>query len=316
MSDKIYDALIIGGGPAGLTSAIYTSRANLSTLVIAGRPSGGQLIDTTDVENYPGFPDGVLGPELISKFQSQAKKFGAIFVEENVTGVSGTVFNSFRATSDSNLIYSGKTLIIAAGTSSLWLGLESEQRLIGRGVSSCATCDGFFFKDVDVAVVGGGDAAMEEALFLTKFARRVFCLVRGTKDTMKASKIMVEKALNNQKIEFVFNTRVIDIIGQNKVEGIKVLNKITQEQSVLKNIKGLFVAVGHKPNTKFLEGFIELDNLGYIITKNNTITSKEGVFVAGDVSDRRYRQAITAAGLGCMAAIDVERYLSGNNALL
>ena len=313
MADNIYDVLIIGGGPAGLTSAIYTSRANLNTLVMAGRPSGGQLINTTDVENYPGFPDGVLGPDLISKFQSQAKRFGAFFVEENVTGVSGTFGNLFKVTTDTNLIYTGRTLIIAAGTSSLWLGLKNEQRLIGRGVSSCATCDGFFFKDVDVAVVGGGDAAMEEALFLTKFATKVFCLVRGTKEAMKASKIMVEKALNNPKIMFVFNTQVIDVIGQNKVKGIKVLNNITQEQSVLLNIKGLFVAVGHKPNTKFLEGFIELDNSGYVVTKNNTITSKEGVFVAGDVSDRKYRQAITAAGLGCMAAIDVERYLSGGH---
>ncbi|OGC57117.1 thioredoxin-disulfide reductase [candidate division WWE3 bacterium RIFCSPLOWO2_12_FULL_36_10] len=313
MADKIYDVLIIGGGPAGLTSAIYTSRANLNTLVVAGRPSGGQLINTTDVENYPGFPDGVLGPDLISKFQLQANKFGATFVEANVTGVSGTVKNGFQITTDEELIYSGKTIIVSAGASSLWLGLENEQRLIGRGVSSCATCDGFFFKNVDVAVVGGGDAAMEEALFLTKFATKVFCLVRGTKETMKASKIMLGKALKNPKVEFMFNTQVLDILGQEKVEGIKVLNNINQEQTVLTNIKGVFVAVGHKPNTKFLEGFIELDDLGYIVTKNNTITSKEGVFVAGDVSDRKYRQAITAAGLGCMAAIDVERYLSGGH---
>ena len=313
MLNKIYDVLIIGGGPAGLTASIYTSRANLATLVIAGKPSGGQLITTTDVENFPGFPNGVLGPDLISKFRSQAKKFGAIFVEANVTGVSGTVKNGFQITTDEELIYSCRTVIISAGASSLWLGLENEQKLIGRGVSSCATCDGFFFRNVDVAVVGGGDAAMEEALFLTKFASKVFCLVRGTKEAMKASKIMLEKALNNPKVEFMFNTQVLDILGKDKVVGIKVLNNVNQEQTVLTNIKGLFVAVGHKPNTKFLEGFVELDSLGYVVTKNNTLASKEGVFVAGDVSDRKYRQAITASGLGCMAAIDVERYLSGGH---
>ncbi len=308
--NKIYDTLIIGGGPAGLTASIYTSRAMLSTLVIAGQPSGGQLTLTSEVENYPGFPRGIIGPELISNFKDQAQRFGAVMVEENAVEISGSYDECFTVKTDAGNIYTGRTVILAMGASAKWLGLESEQRLRGKGVSACATCDAFFFKDKVVAIVGGGDAAMEEATYLTKFAGKVYVLVRGSQQEMKASKFMQNKAQNEPKIEFMFNTEVTEVLGQDKVQGLKVKNNLTGEEKTLNDVEGLFIAIGHKPNTDFLEGFVELGKFGYIHVMENTRTSKEGVFVAGDVSDFKYRQAVTAAGLGCMAAIDVEKFLT------
>ncbi|EKD96377.1 MAG: hypothetical protein ACD_24C00075G0002 [uncultured bacterium] len=310
MNSDIFDVLILGGGPAGLTASIYTSRANLKTLVISGQPSGGQLMLTTDVENYPGFPDGILGPELIETFRKQSLKFNTEFKDENVVSVSGSKDKKFIVKTDSGNTYEGRTLIIATGATAKWLELPSEQRLRGKGVSACATCDGFFFKGKNVAVVGGGDTAMEEALFLTKFSPKVYVLMRGSQDKMKASKYMYAKASANEKIVFHFNTEILDVLGGEFVEGVKVVNNLTNETYVMEDVKGLFLAIGHKPNTEFLEGFVTLGKLGYIQVSDNTKTSKEGVFVAGDVSDYKYRQAITASGLGCMAALDAEKFLS------
>lgn len=310
-----YDILILGGGPAGLTAAIYTSRANLKTKLIAGQPSGGQLMITTDVENFPGFPEGVMGPDLVAKFREQAVKFGTDAVDENVTKISGFFSEGFTVTTDAGNSYDGKAVILALGASAKWLGLESEQRLQGRGVSACATCDAYFFRNKVVAVVGGGDAAMEEATFLTNLASKVYVLVRGTKEQVRASKVMQDRAFANPKIEFLFNSEVLEILGDQKVAGLKVKNNLTGAESVMSDVEGLFIAIGHKPNTGFLEGFVELGKMGYINVLDTTRTSKEGVFVAGDVSDFRYRQAITAAGLGCMAALDAEKFLSGNSRL-
>ena len=310
MNSDIFDVLILGGGPAGLTASIYTSRANLKTLVISGQPSGGQLMLTTDVENYPGFPDGILGPELIETFRKQSSRFNTEFKDENVVSVSGSKDKHFIVKTDSGNAYEGKTLIIATGATAKWLELPSEQRLRGKGVSACATCDGFFFKGKNVAVVGGGDTAMEEALFLTKFSPKVYVLVRGSQDKMKASKYMYAKASANEKIVFHFNTEILDVLGGEFVEGVKVVNNLTNETYVMEDVKGLFLAIGHKPNTEFLEGFVKLGKLGYIEVNDNTKTSEEGVFVAGDVSDYKYRQAVTASGLGCMAALDTEKFLS------
>lgn len=312
MTNTLYDVLILGGGPAGLTAAIYTSRANLKTLVIAGQPSGGQLILTTDVENFPGFPQGILGPELITNFKEQANRFGAEFVEENAVNVTGSFSEHFTVETIDKKTYTGKTIIIATGASAKWLNLESEQRLIGHGVSACATCDAFFFKNKTVVVVGGGDVSMEDSLFLTKFCTKVHVLVRGTQEKLRASKYMVNKALNNPKIEFHYNSEVVEVLGTDKVTGLKVLNNITQTTSVMNDIQGLFVAIGHKPNTEFLASFVKLGKNGYVEVTDNTLTSVEGVFVAGDVSDFKYRQAITAAGMGCMASIDVERLLAAH----
>ncbi|HLB51873.1 thioredoxin-disulfide reductase [candidate division WWE3 bacterium RIFCSPHIGHO2_12_FULL_38_15] len=310
MNSDFFDVLILGGGPAGLTASIYTSRANLKTLVIAGQPSGGQLMLTTDVENFPGFPDGIMGPQLIETFRKQTLRFNTEIVDENIVSVSGSNKEHYIVKTDSSNSYKGKTLIIATGASAKWLELPSEQRLRGKGVSACATCDGFFFKGKNVAVVGGGDTAMEEALFLTKFSPKVHALVRSSKDKMKASKYMYAKAVSNEKIEFHYNTEILEVLGSDFVEGLKVLNNITNENYVMEDVRGLFLAIGHKPNTEFLEGFVELGNLGYIQVSDNTKTSREGVFVAGDVSDYKYRQAVTAAGLGCMAALDAEKFLS------
>ncbi|MFZ5425098.1 MAG: thioredoxin-disulfide reductase [Patescibacteria group bacterium] len=308
MNSKIYDVLIIGGGPAGLTAAIYTSRAELSTFVFAGNPPGGQLMWTTEVENYPGFPKGVQGPELVNLMREQAKRFGTEFLDENVIKVEKCV-EGFCIETEDTQTFKGKTVIVATGASAKWLGLENEQRLRSKGVSACATCDGFFFKDKVVAVVGGGDAAMEESNFLTKFATKVYVLVRGDKESMKASKIMQTRAYSNEKIEFIFNTEVTDVLGENFVSGLKLLNSKTNEESTLE-VQGLFVAIGHNPNTGFLKDVIEIDHVGYAVTKENTNSSLNGIFISGDVHDYRYRQAITAAGYGCMAALDAEKYLA------
>ncbi|RJR27843.1 thioredoxin-disulfide reductase [candidate division WWE3 bacterium] len=309
--DKLFDIIIIGGGPAGLTAAIYTSRAFLKTAVIAGNPPGGQLMLTTDVDNFPGFPDGIVGPDLISSFRVQAEKYETFFLDENTVKISGEPGN-FVVTTDSGQTLQSKAVIVATGASAKWLNLESEQRLRGKGVSACATCDGFFFKGQTIAVVGAGDAAMEEATFLTRFANKVLVLVRGTKETMRASKIMRQRAFDNPRIEFLFNTEVSEVLGDTVVAGLRVKDNLTGEEKTLDNVTGLFVAIGHKPNTDFLKDFVELDHVGYVKITDNTRTSKEGVFVAGDVSDFRYRQAVTAAGFGCMAALDAEKYLSGH----
>jgi thioredoxin reductase (NADPH) len=305
------DVIIIGSGPAGLTSAIYTSRASLKTLVIAGSPSGGQLMLTTEVENFPGFAQGVMGPALISSMREQAIRFGTSFVEENVVSLAGDHKKGFTVlTTNSEQVYTATSLIIATGANAKWLNIESEQRLRGKGVSACATCDGFFFKNKVVAVVGAGDSAMEEADFLTKFASKVIVLVRGDKENIRASKFMQNRAFSNQKIEFIFNTQVAEVLGTDSVEGLLVKNSKTNEITTLDNIQGLFLAIGHVPATQFLKGFVDLDAQGYLKVKNNTYTSKKGVFAAGDVLDYRYRQAITAAGMGCMAALDAEKFLA------
>lgn len=310
MSETLYDTIILGGGPAGLTAAIYTSRAHLKTLIIGGRPSGGQLIDTTDVENYPGFPEGILGPDLIATFRKQAIRFGAEHVEENASEISGSVEGGFTVKTDESKEFKSKTIIIATGASAKWLDLESVHKLRGKGVTACATCDGFFFKDKVVAVVGGGDVAMEEAIYMTKFSPKVYVLVRGEQSMMKASKIMQKRATENNRIEFMLNTEVKEVLGENSVSGLLVVNTKTGEEERLEDVKGLFMAIGHEPNTKFLEGFIELGKGGYVEPISSTRTSKDGVFVAGDVGDWRYRQAVTAAGFGCMAAMDVEKSLA------
>lgn len=303
---NIYDCIILGGGPGGLTAAIYTSRSFIKTLVIAGNPPGGQLLLTSDVENFPAYPEGIIGPQLIGNMRKQAEKFGSQFLDENVLAVKGSKEENFTVITESKSEFKAHSIIIATGASAKWLGLESEERLKGKGVSACATCDGYFFKDKTVAVVGGGDSAMEESTFLTKFANKVYVLVR--KDKLRASKIMQEKAFNNEKIQFMFNTEITKVLGENKVEGLEIINNQTNEENIL-DVEGLFLAIGHKPNTGFLQDFIELDHKGYIKLTGDTQTTKEGVFAAGDVADYKYRQAITAAGMGCKAAIDVGHFL-------
>ena len=310
MQEANFDVIIIGGGPSGLTAAIYTARAMLKTLVITGNPPGGQLSITTDIENFPGFPDGITGPSLIQKLMDQSKKFGAKFVIDNVETVSGNFEKNFIVQTDSKNKYNAKSLIISTGARAKWLNLENEQRLKGKGVSACATCDGFFFKGKTVAVVGGGDVSMEEAIYLTKFAQKVYVLVRKDKDALRASKIMQERALQNPKIEFIFNVSVQDVLGKDHVEGILLKNNLTGKQNVLSDVEGLFVAVGHEPATGFLKGLLDLDEKGYIKISSGSKTSLEGVFAAGDVADYTYRQAITASGMGCNAALDAIKFLS------
>jgi len=311
-SSTIFDVIVLGSGPAGSTAALYTSRAFLKTLVVAGNPAGGQLTTTTKVENFPGFPDGISGSELIANIRTQIEKHGAFFVEENAVKVSGSFKDMFKVETDSGNVYKGRMLIIATGASARWLGLESEQRLIGKGVSACATCDGFFFKDKVIAVVGGGDAAMEESTYLSKFASKIYILVRGDKEKLRASKFMQKKAFENPKIEFLFNTEVKEVLGRDFVEGVKVINNKNEEEKIISDVRGLFVAIGHTPNTKFLDGFVELDEKGYVKSHEDNKTSVEGVYVAGDVHDFRYKQAITASGFGCAAAIEAVKFLSDN----
>jgi thioredoxin reductase (NADPH) len=301
-----HDLIIIGSGPAGLTAGLYAGRATLNPLIIAGLKPGGQLMDTTEVENFPGFANGIQGPELMQNMFKQVEKFGAQILQENVESVDFST-SPFSIKTGSNE-YQAKSVIIATGAEANWLNLPGEQRLRGKGVSACATCDGFFFKDKAIAVAGGGDSAMEEANFLTKFASQVTIIHR--REEFKASKIMLERAKHNPKITFLTNTAILDVVGDNKVEGIKIKNNATGEESVLP-AQGFFVAIGHTPATKiFQNSGIELDGKGYIVVKNHTQTSVEGVFVAGDVNDPRYRQAISASGMGCMAALDAEKYLA------
>ena len=298
--------LIIGTGAAGYTAAIYSARANLNPLVIEGLEPGGQLTTTTDVENFPGFPDGVMGPDLMIHMRAQAERFGTRFK-------SGLVVSSdfsgrpFKLTIDSGEVIEAESVIIATGASAKYLGLESEQALLGMGVTACATCDGAFYRDVPVCVVGGGDTAMEEATFLTRFASKVYIIHR--RDEFRASKIMVDRAMSNPKIEVIWNSVVTEVmdVSKQEVTGVKLKNVVTGEESELA-VTGYFSAIGHKPNTDPFKGQLELDDTGYIIARN-TRTGVEGVFAAGDVQDTQYRQAITAAGTGCMAALEAERYL-------
>jgi len=309
MQESIFDVIIIGSGPSGLTAGIYTARADLKTLLLGGSSPGGQLLITSEVENFPAFPNGILGPELIANMKKQAEKFGVVFVDEDCVSVIGSFAEGFVVKTGVGNVYKAKSIIVATGASARWLGLENETRLKGKGVSACATCDGFFFKNKIVAVVGGGDAAMEEATFLTKFACKVYVLYRKGKSDLRASQIMQERAFSDSRITFVFDTEVKDVLGKDFVEGMRIFNGKTNEEKVLK-VDGLFVAIGHEPNTGFVKGFLDLDSKGYIKTSDFTKTSKEGVFVSGDVADFKYRQAITAAGFGCMAAIDAERFLA------
>ncbi|MBT4825068.1 thioredoxin-disulfide reductase [Candidatus Woesearchaeota archaeon] len=302
------NVIIIGGGPAGYTAAIYASRADLKPVLFEGSAYGGQLMTTSDVDNFPGFPDSIMGPELMEKMRAQAKRFGTNLIQENITKVdfSKKPFTIFAGDKK----YQTKTVIIATGADHRKLGIESEKKLAGKGVSYCATCDGFFFKDKDIMVIGGGDSAIEEATFLTKFAKSVNIVHR--RDELRASKFMQEKAFANKKIKFVWDSAVEEILGENAVEGIKVKNLKTEKTSEIK-CQGVFVAIGHIPNTKLFDGQIKLDK-GYIITGSkdfpkSTQTSIEGVYAAGDVQDHYYRQAITSAATGCMAAIEAERYL-------
>ncbi|MBE3599083.1 MAG: thioredoxin-disulfide reductase [Limnochordaceae bacterium] len=296
--------IILGSGPAGLTAAIYTARANLGPLVIAGREAGGQLMLTTEVENFPGFPEGIQGPELMDAMRRQAERFGARFVDDDATAVDFSG-RPLKVTAG-DTVYEARSVIIATGASARWLGLPSESRLRGHGVSSCATCDGYFFRDQKVVVVGGGDTAMEEALFLTRFASEVVVLHR--RDQLRASKILQERARRNPKIRFIWNVVVEEILGHKSVEGVRLRNVVTGE-TLVEPCQGVFVAIGHAPNTGFLAGQVELDERGYVVVHDETRTSRDGVFCAGDVHDFRYRQAVTAAAAGCKAALDVEKYL-------
>jgi thioredoxin reductase (NADPH) len=300
----MYDVVIVGSGPAGLTAAIYTSRAGLKTLVAAGMLWGGNLMLTTEVENFPGFENGILGPELMEQMRKQAERFGAELVLENATSLD-LKSKPFKVTVGT-MVHEAKAVIIAAGASAKWLGLESETRLRGRGVSVCATCDAAFFRNRKVVVVGGGDTALEEAFVLSRVASEVKVIHR--RDKLRATKFLQEKAFENPKISFVWNSTVKEILGKNMVEGIKLHNVVSGEESVLE-CDGVFVAIGHKPSTEIFKDQIELDAAGYIIVKEQTRTNIEGVFAAGDVTDPHYRQAIAAAGSGCKAAIDAEKYL-------
>lgn len=296
--------IIIGSGPAGYTAAIYSARANLAPLVLAGSQSGGQLMITTDVENYPGFPEGIQGPELMEKFRKQAERFGAEIIDNDVTEVNFKVKPFVLKVG--NDTYTADSIIVSTGAQAKWMGLDSELRLRGKGVSACATCDAFFFKGKDVAVVGGGDTAMEESNFLTKFANHVTVIHR--RDKLRASKIMQEKAKANPKISFVWNSTVNDVLGDKNVEGVMVQN-VETGQSMKLPLNGLFVAIGHEPNTALFKGQIEMHDNGYIKVHDGTKTNVEGVFAAGDVVDFRYRQAVTAAGTGCEASLDAEKFL-------
>lgn len=303
------ELIIIGSGPAGLTAAIYASRGELKPLLFAGAKSGGQLMTTTKVENFPGFPEGVMGPKLMLDMISQAKIFGTTVLNEDITRVDFTGKEKKVYVAEKE--YSAKAVILATGASSRRLGIESENKFWGKGVSTCATCDGPFYREKTVAVIGGGDSAAEESTFLTKFAKKVYVLVR--KDTLKASKIMAERMLNNPKIEVIYNIEVTEVIGDTSVTALKIVDLVTNTEREL-SVDGMFLAIGHIPNTKFLEGQLELDDLNFVKVKEGTHTysSVDGVFVAGDVFDHRYRQAITAAGMGCMASIDAERWLNNS----
>lgn len=299
--------VIIGTGPAGFTAAVYAARANLKPVVFRGPEPGGQLVTTTDVENYPGFPDGIMGPEMMEKFEGQAVRFGADVRYGMVTRVDLSE-RPFKLLVDDETPITADAVIVSTGASAKYLGLPNEQRLLGRGVSACATCDGAFFRDVEVAVVGGGDTAMEEAMFLTRFASRVYVIHR--RDELRASQIMQDRAMANSKITFLWSTAVKDVIGEQQVEGLRLLDLKTNEERDLP-LEGFFVAIGHQPNTAVFKDWLKMDAVGYIETEaGSTRTNIEGVFACGDAQDSVYRQAVTAAGTGCMASIDAERWLA------
>ncbi len=306
-SIETHKCLIIGSGPAGYTAAIYASRAGLNPVLFTGKEPGGQLTITTDVENYPGYPDGVMGPEMMEDFRKQAERFGTEVRYEMITKVdlSGPVH---KVWTESGTEIHSHTVIISTGASAKWLGLESEQKLMNKGVSACAVCDGFFFRGTDVAIVGAGDTAAEEATYLSKICSKVHMLVR--RDEMRASKIMQQRVLNAPNIEVHWNTETVEVLGEDEVVGVKVKNNKTNEESTI-DVKALFVAIGHKPNTDIFKGWLDMDDAGYLIaTPGRSTTKIEGVFASGDAQDKIYRQAVTAAGTGCMAALDAERYLT------
>lgn len=309
------NVIIIGSGPAGLTAAIYTARASLAPLVIEGELSstsdqpGGQLMLTTEVENFPGFPTGIMGPELMSNFRDQAERFGTEFITEKVTRVdfSARPFRVYIRDTE----YTANSIIVSTGAQSLMLGLPEEESLIGHGLSTCATCDGFFFRNQEIAVVGGGDSAIEEATFLTKFASKVYLIVR--RDALRASRIMQDRAIANEKIEIVWNSQITALHGETHLTGATLIDTITKESRPL-DVTGVFVAIGHRPNTDLFKGILHMEDSGYLITKpGSSYTDIPGVFACGDVQDHTYRQAITAAGSGCMAAIDCERWLEAEH---
>ncbi|TVQ01798.1 MAG: thioredoxin-disulfide reductase [Balneolaceae bacterium] len=305
---KTFEVVIIGSGPAGLTAALYAARADLKPIVFEGPEPGGQLMQTTDVENYPGYPGGVLGPKMMQDFREQAVKFGADCRYGFVTNIDFSK-RPYKVTVDEETTVYAKTIIISTGASAMWLNLPSEQRLRGKGVSACATCDGAFFRNQHVVIVGGGDTAMEEATFLTKFASKVTVIHR--RDELRASKAMQNRAFENEKIEFMWDSSLEEVLGDQVVQGVKVKNLKTGEITTLPDVTGVFIAIGHKPNTDLFKDVLTMDDVGYIITKGqSTETDLPGVFASGDVMDPVYRQAVTAAGTGCRAALDAEKFLS------
>lgn len=308
IAGKTFDVVIVGSGPAGLTAALYAARADLDPLVFEGPEPGGQLMQTTDVENYPGYPEGVMGPQMMQDFREQAQRFGADCRYGMVTNVDFDK-HPYRLEVDEETELFAKSIIISTGASAKWLELESEQQLRGSGVSACATCDGAFFRDQHVVVVGGGDTAMEEATFLTKFASKVTVLHR--RQELRASKAMQNRAFNDEKIEFMWDTELHEVLGDEVVKGVNVINNETQEITTLDDVTGVFVAIGHKPNTDLFKDVLTMDDVGYIQTKGqSTKTDLEGIFACGDAMDPIYRQAVTAAGTGCRAALDAEKFLA------
>jgi len=311
MSDfagKTFDVVIIGSGPAGLTAALYTARANLAPIVFEGPEPGGQLTTTTDVENYPGYLDGVMGPQMMEDFRNQAKRFGADCRWGMVTELDTTV-RPFRLVVDEEHTLHAKAVIVATGASAKWMGLPNEQRLRGKGVTACATCDGAFFRNQHVIVIGGGDTAMEEATYLTRFASKVTLVHR--RDTFRASKVMQQRVFDHPKIDIAWNATVDDVLGDDVVQGVRLKDTVTAETRVLEDVTGVFLAIGHKPNTDLFSGVLDMDENGYLVTKGkSTYTNVDGIFACGDVQDHVYRQAVTAAGSGCAAAIDAERWLA------
>ena len=308
IEEKVFEVVIVGSGPAGLTAALYAARADLNPIIFEGPEPGGQLMQTTDVDNFPGYPEGVMGPQMMEDFRKQAKRFGADCRYGYVNNID---FNKrpYKVTVDEETTVFAKSIIVATGASAKWLDMPSEKRLKGKGVSACATCDGAFFRNEHVIIVGGGDTAMEEATFLTKFARKVTVLHR--REELRASKAMQQRAFENEKIEFLWNTELEEILGDPVVDGVKVYNNKTEETILLDDVTGVFIAIGHKPNTDLFKEVLEMDDVGYITTEGqSTRTNMPGIFACGDAMDPIYRQAVTAAGTGCRAALDAERFLT------
>ncbi|HMB97843.1 MAG TPA: thioredoxin-disulfide reductase [Balneolaceae bacterium] len=308
ISGKTFKVVIIGSGPAGLTAALYAARADLAPVVFEGPEPGGQLMQTTDVDNYPGYPEGVLGPKMMEDFRNQATRFGADCRYGYITNIDFDQ-QPYKLEVDEEFEIFAHSMIISTGASAKWLGIESEQKLRGKGVSACATCDGAFFRDQHVIVVGGGDTAMEEATFLTKFASKVTVIHR--REELRASKAMQQRAFDDEKIDFLWNSELQEVLGEKEVEGVKIINNETNELKTLEDVTGVFIAIGHKPNTDLFKDVLKMDDVGYIETEGqSTRTEMPGIFASGDAMDPIYRQAVTAAGTGCRAALDAEKYLS------